>query len=242
MDANTVGAILDEALAAGRLALDEPTGKRVLRGVGVATPRSVVLPSLADVERFDCDLKPPFVLKVVSSEVLHKSDLGGVRLNLATARELGVAAGEMNARLAAAGKRVDGWLVEEMAGAGVEMVIGGLRDPEFGPLVMLGLGGIFVEVLGDVAFRICPITEWDARDMVDELKGGPLLKGARGQAPVNIDALVDVLLKIGGEGGLLMRAGDRVEELDLNPVIVTPLSAVAVEARFILKDGGQNAG
>jgi acyl-CoA synthetase (NDP forming) len=140
----------------------------------------------------------------------------------------------MRAQPAIARARIDGFLVEEMAPQGMELVIGGLRDPQFGPLVMVGLGGIFVEVLQDVAFRICPIERIDALEMLEELKGRALLDGARGQPAVSRQALVDVLLKVGGESGLLMTLGDEIAEADLNPVIVSAHGAVAVDARFIL--------
>jgi acyl-CoA synthetase (NDP forming) len=116
-------------------------------------------------------------------------------------------------------------------------VIGGLNDPQFGPLIMVGLGGIFVEVLQDVAFRICPIERIDAIEMLDELKGKALLDGVRGQAPVSKQALIDVLLKVGGENGLLMQLQADIAEADINPVIVSANGAVAVDARFILTPG-----
>jgi acyl-CoA synthetase (NDP forming) len=133
-----------------------------------------------------------------------------------------------------ASARVEGWLVEEMAPAGQEMVIGGLRDPDFGPLVMVGLGGIFVEVLADVAFRICPVTRLDAEEMIDELKGAAILRGARGRRPASREAIIDVLLKVGGENGLLLQHGEHIKEADINPLIVSDAAAVAVDARFIL--------
>src|SRR5690606_22983081 len=114
---------------------------------------------------------------------------GGVRVGLADAAEVQAAIEAMRARPAIASARLDGFLVEEMAPAGQEIVVGGLRDPQFGPLVMVGLGGIFVEVLGDVAFRICPIGRTDALEMLAELKGAALLEGARGRAPVSREAL-----------------------------------------------------
>jgi acyl-CoA synthetase (NDP forming) len=121
-----------------------------------------------------------------------------------------------------------------MAPPGQEMVIGGLRDPQFGPLVMVGLGGIFVEVLADVSFRICPITRLDAQEMLAELKGAAILKGARGRKAVSQDAIVDALLKVGGENGLLLRHAADIKEADINPLIVSESGAVAVDARFIL--------
>jgi acyl-CoA synthetase (NDP forming) len=133
--------------------------------------------------------------------------------------------------------RVDGFLLEEMAPAGVELVVGGIRDPQFGPLVMVGLGGVFVEVMGDVAFRICPITRLDAGEMLDELKGAALLHGARGRTPVAREAIVDVLLKVGGERGLLVTHGEDIGEADINPLIVSEHGAVAVDARIVLAKG-----
>jgi acetate---CoA ligase (ADP-forming) subunit beta len=100
--------------------------------------------------------------------------------------------------------------------------------------VMVGLGGIFVEVLSDVAFRICPITRIDAEEMLDELKGSAVLKGARGREAASREAIVDVLLKMGGEGGLLVAHAGEIREADINPLIVSPTGAVAVDARFIL--------
>ena len=144
-----------------------------------------------------------------------------------------------NARAYKKDARIEGFLVEEMAPAGQEIVVGGVRDPQFGPLVMVGLGGIFVEVLADVSFRICPITRRDAGEMLDELKGAALLRGARGRKPVSRTAIVDVLLKIGGEGGLLMTHAQDIAEADINPVVVSEHGAVAVDARFVLaKSGG----
>jgi acyl-CoA synthetase (NDP forming) len=130
--------------------------------------------------------------------------------------------------------RIDGFLLEEMAPAGQEVVIGGLRDPQFGPLVMVGLGGIFVEVLADVSFRICPIARIDAEEMLNELKGAALLRGARGRKPASREAIVEALLKIGGEGGLMMRHAQDIAEADINPLIVSDRAAVAVDARFVL--------
>ncbi len=124
-----------------------------------------------------------------------------------------------------------------MAPPGQEIVVGGVRDPQFGPLVMAGLGGVFVEVLADVAFRICPITRLDAEEMLDELKGAALLKGARGRTPASRAAIVDVLLKVGGEDGLLMRHAADIQEADINPLIVSEDAAVAVDARFVLTSG-----
>ena len=230
----TSTAPIAEARAAKRAALDELAGKQLLASFGIAVPKSVVVPDAAAAAAACGSLKPPLVLKVVSPDILHKSDAGGVKVGLASAAEVEAAVRAMMALPAIANARIDGFLVEEMAPAGVELVIGGIRDPQFGPLVMVGLGGVFVEVMGDVAFRICPITRLDAGEMLDELKGAALLRGARGRKPVSREAVVDALLKVGGESGLLMTHGEDIAEADINPLIVSEHAAVAVDARFVL--------
>jgi acyl-CoA synthetase (NDP forming) len=197
-------------------------------------PKTRIVTGPEGVEAAFAALKPPVVVKVMSPDILHKSDAGGVRVGLKSAAEAKEAIAAMAALPKIRGARIDGWLLEEMAPAGQEMVVGGLRDPQFGPLVMVGLGGIFVEVLADVSFRICPITRLDAEEMLDELKGAAVLKGARGRRPVSREAIVDVLMRMGGEDGLLMRYADDIQEADVNPLIVSEAGAVAVDARFIL--------
>jgi acyl-CoA synthetase (NDP forming) len=226
---------IETAKAQGRTALAEAEGKALLAHYGIAVPKTVVVSGAADAASAVAGMKFPVVVKVVSPDILHKSDAGGVRVNLTSAGEVRTAIAEMSALPKIKAARIEGWLIEEMAPAGQEMVVGGLRDPDFGPLVMVGLGGIFVEVLADVSFRICPIERVDAEEMIDELKGAAILQGARGRAAVSRDAIVDVLMKIGGDGGLLMRYADDIAEADINPLIVSADGAVAVDARFILR-------
>ncbi len=223
-----------EARKQGRAALDERAGKQLLASFGVAVPKSIVVQDAAGAAKVCGELRPPLALKVISPDILHKSDAGGVKVGLKNAAEVEEAVRAMMKLPAIAGARIDGFLLEEMAPAGQEIVIGGLRDPQFGPLVMVGLGGIFVEVLKDVSFRICPITRADAGDMLNELKGAALLDGARGRTPVSRAAIVDALLKVGGEGGLLMTHAQDIAEADVNPLIVSDSGAVAVDARFVL--------
>jgi succinyl-CoA synthetase beta subunit len=226
--------LIAAARAQGRAALDEVAGKQLLASYGVSVPQSVVVHDASAIAAAIAKLKPPFVLKVVSPDLLHKSDAGGVRVRLQSVAEVAQAIEEMAVLPAIKSARVDGYLIEEMAPAGQEIVVGAVRDPDFGPLVMVGLGGIFVEVLADVAFRICPITPLDAAEMLAELKGAAVLAGARGRKPVAQDAIIDVLLRIGGADGLMMRHADDFSEADINPLIVSATSAVAVDARFIL--------
>jgi acyl-CoA synthetase (NDP forming) len=223
-----------EARKHGRSALDEVAGKRLLATYGIEVPRSILVQDVHEAAEACGKLRPPLVLKVVSPDLLHKSDAGGVRTGLQGKAEVEEAIRAMMKLPAIASARIDGFLLEEMAPAGQEVVIGGLCDPQFGPLVMVGLGGIFVEVLADVSFRICPIARIDAEEMLDELKGATLLRGARGRKPASREAIVDALLKIGGESGLMMRHAQDIAEADINPLIVSDKGAVAVDARFVL--------
>jgi acyl-CoA synthetase (NDP forming) len=215
-------------------ALDEPSAKSILAACGIGVPMSCVVESGDDLTRTTAHLRPPLALKVVSPDVLHKSDVGGVSLGLRSHDELDGAIATMRETLAAKGVHADRWLVEEMAAPGVEVVVGAVVDAEFGPMLMVGLGGIFIEVLKDVAFRICPIDAEDAREMLGELRGAALLQGARGRAGVAIDAIIGVLLRLGGEDGLFSRWNAEIAEIDINPLIVTAAGAVAADARFVL--------
>lgn len=226
--------LISHAREQKRAALDELAGKRLLAAYGVAVPKSVIVPGAAEVAPAFMKLRPPLVVKVMSPDILHKSDAGAVKVNLKSATEVEDAICTMMRQSAIAAARIDGFLIEEMAAAGQEMVVGGLRDVQFGPLVMVGLGGIFVEVLADVAFRICPITRLDATEMLAELKGAAILGGVRGRNPVSREAIIETLLKVGGEKGLLMQHADDIKEADINPLIVSESGAVAVDARFIL--------
>ena len=226
--------VIAKARSENRTALDEFAGKQLLAAYGVSVPKSVVINSADQTAAAFAKLTPPLVLKVVSPDILHKSDAGGVRVNLKSNTEAQEAIRQMMSAPAIRDARIDGFLLEEMAPAGQEMVIGAVNDPQFGPLVMVGLGGIFVEVLADVAFRICPITRLDAQEMLAELKGAAILEGIRGGKPVSRDAMVDALLKIGGGDGLLMRHANDFKEADINPLIVSESGAVAVDARFVL--------
>ncbi len=231
---NQQDTIVSGARRAGRSALDENAGKQLLASYGIHVPQSRVANGVADVDTVMKGLQLPVVVKVMSPDILHKSDAGGVKVNLRSAAEVKAAIEDMLDAPNIKGARIDGFLIEEMAPAGHELVIGGLRDPQFGPLVMVGLGGIFVEILKDVSFRLCPIARIDAEEMLAELKGAAILKGARGTKPASMDAIIDVLLKVGGENGLLLQHAADISEADINPLIVSDTAAVAVDARFIL--------
>ncbi|HTO46228.1 MAG TPA: acetate--CoA ligase family protein [Burkholderiales bacterium] len=231
--------IFGAARATRRAVLDEPAAKRVLAAYGLAVPPGVTvrpgeLPALAG-------LSGPFAAKLISPDASHKSDVGGVRLGLPDAAAVATAVREIEVLARARGLTLDGVLVEEMAPPGVELVIGGLIDARFGPVVMLGLGGVFIEIFGDTAFRVCPIDRRDALEMIDELRGAPLLRGARGRAPVDEARIVQALLSVGGAQGLLLDAADEIAELDINPLIVSATTAVACDARIVLSRDKQAA-
>lgn len=229
-----IRAMIADARRQNRTTLDEPAGKRILAAYGVRIPRSARVTGPEQLDHALRGLDPPFALKVISPDIIHKSDFGGVELHLSDQNAVRAAMAGMVQRARSDGHRLDGFLVEQMAPAGHAVVIGGLKDPSFGQIIMFGLGGIFVEVMRDVAFRICPIMPIDAQEMIAELRGASILAGARGGIAVPEVVLIDVLMAIGGERGLLLELGDDIAEVDINPLIVSPAGAVAVDARFIL--------
>jgi acyl-CoA synthetase (NDP forming) len=223
---------ITKAREAGRRALDEPAAKAVLARWGIAVPRSARVGRDEPVDPAVAGLSPPFALKLVAAGVLHKSDVGGVALGLGDADAVEAARRTMLA--SPAGRAVEGFMVEEMAPPGHELVLGGIRDPRFGPVVMLGLGGVFVEVLGDAVFRICPLRPEDARAMLAELRGAAILRGARGGVVADEEAIVDVLMRLGGAGGLFPTLAHEIAEIDINPLIVSASGAIAADARIVL--------
>lgn len=228
--------LIGNARKAARRSLDEADGKRVLASFGVTVPRFVVVAGAEDVDAKLDGITGPYAVKVLSPDILHKSDVGGVVLNVADRADVRAAIASIASRIPVRAARVEGYLIEQMCAPGVEIVVGGVHDRQFGPMLMVGLGGIFVEILHDVAFRLCPIARRDALAMLAELRGAQLLHGARGRKGVDREAIVDLLLKIGGEDGVLMTLRGDIAELDLNPVIVDERGATVADARFILSD------
>jgi len=215
--------------------LNEKAGKALLAQFGIDTPQSFVADNAQDARKRVSALRAPYVVKVVSGDILHKSDAGGVTLGLQSAEQVAQAIDRMSRLPAIVDAKIDGWLVEEMIPSGLEIAIGGFYDPQFGPMIMLGAGGIYIELLKDVTFRVCPVSELDARNMVDELQSARLFDGFRGAAAYDRERLVDALLKIGGESGLFMTHQEEIEEIDINPLIHTGDRLVAADARFICR-------
>ncbi|TNM50802.1 CoA-binding protein [Nocardioides albidus] len=222
--------VVEDALRSGLQVLPEHVGKMLLAAAGITVPAGV---EVADVDEVPAELTGPWAVKAVSTTLVHKTDAGGVRIGVAR-EQLAEATAAIRASLAEAGHACEGFLVEQMAPKGEEVVVGAVRTEGLGWAVMVGLGGVFVEVLEDVAFGVAPITRDQAGAMLAELRGLPLLQGARGRTPVSTDALVDVIVRLAGADGLLEALPAQVREIDLNPVIVSPDGAVAVDARFVL--------
>ena len=174
------------------------------------------------------------MLKVISPDVVHKSDMGGVKLGLKDAAETAAAYDDIVASIKAnqPGAVIEGVSVQGMARPGTEVIIGMSKDSQFGPVLMFGLGGIMVEILKDVAFRIVPLTRRDARSMIQEIKGFPVLNGYRGQEPADIEKLEDTLLKLSE----FVQQHDEIKEIDLNPIFAYKDGLTAVDARIILEE------
>ncbi|MGC5016123.1 acetate--CoA ligase family protein [Streptosporangium sp. DT93] len=205
--------------------------KALLRERGIAVPRGVTAVSSAGVAAAAVGLTPPLVLKAHGPGLTHKSDAGAVRLGLTGPVEAARAATGMLAALAGHGLLPDGFLVEEQAAPGVELIVGVVRDPSFGPVLLAGLGGIWTEVMRDTALRLCPVSEAGVRRMLASLRAAPLLHGYRGRPAVDVEALTGLLLAIGGAGGLWEEL--ELGEFELNPVIASEKGVIAVDARYL---------
>lgn len=175
----------------------------------------------------------PVAMKIISPDIPHKSDAGGVKLGLTSATRAGKAFRDIVAsvRQKAPRARIGGVSVQKMARPGTELIIGVSHDPQFGPMIMFGLGGVLVEILKDVSFRLIPLSRRDASEMVQEIKGYPILKGYRGHEEVNIPALEDFLLKVSS----FIANNPQIRELDMNPVFGYRDGLVAADARIILE-------
>ena len=210
-----------EALAGSASDIAEHAAKRVLAEYGIPVTREELATSRAEAQALARRVGFPVALKVQSPDISHKTEARAVRLNVASEAEAAAAYDEVlaGARAYNQAARIEGVLVQEMVAGGVEAILGVTNDDLFGPAVMFGLGGIFAEVMKDVSFRLAPVTPAMARDMVCEIKGYPLLAGARGRPPADVDALVDVIVRL---SALAVDLRERIAELDINPLIVLP--------------------
>ncbi|OHC11282.1 MAG: acetyl-CoA synthetase [Planctomycetes bacterium RIFOXYD12_FULL_42_12] len=224
--------IIQNALQNKRYKLLEPESKELIAAFGITTARHTVTASVKEAIQAATSIGYPIVLKIVSPDISHKTDVGGVKVGIKDAEGVKAAYEEImkNVNIKKPDARIEGILVEKMATPSTEVIIGGLRDPQFGPAVMFGLGGIFVEVYKDVSFRIAPLEEYDAIDMIHEIKGSKILKGFRNTESLDITSLAQTILKVSN----IMVSLEEIKEIDLNPVLVYPKGVKAVDARIIL--------
>lgn len=229
--------IVPRARAEGRALLSEVEAKAMLAEFGVAVTDTRLAGSVDEAAAIADELGYPVALKVVADEITHKTDVGGVELGIADAEELRAAAQRIHTAVAAAAPGVApaGLSVQPMAAPGTEVILGITQDQQFGPVLMFGLGGVFVEVLKDVAFRVVPLEPRDASEMIREIQGFPVLEGFRGAEPADLAAIERMLLQLSE----FAQAHPEVAELDMNPVFARADGAVAVDARIVLTPDGE---
>ncbi|MCD6084418.1 MAG: acetate--CoA ligase family protein [Desulfurococcales archaeon] len=227
--------IIKNAKDEGRNKLLEHEAYEVLSAYGLPVPRAGLAKDPDEAVKIAESVGYPVVLKIVSPDIVHKSDVGGVKVGLSSSDEVVKAFKDiMNGVAKHAPKaRVAGILVQEMVPEALEVIVGTTRDPTFGPIVLFGLGGIFVEVLKDVSFRITPVTKYDAETMLSEIKAAKILEGYRGMPPRDKEALVDMIIKI----SKFMEEQEDVTDVDLNPIMVFEegKGAKIADARILIK-------
>lgn len=217
----------------GRSVLTEVESKTFLKQAGIPIIETRLAATQKEAVLISQEIDFPVAMKIVSPDVIHKSDSGGVRLGIHNSDEVKTAYDQIIKRVGQQnpGAVIHGVSIQKMARPGTEVIIGTSKDPQFGPVIMFGLGGIFVEVLKDVSFRIIPVNWRDAHEMIKDIKGYPLLQGYRGKEATDISSLEEIILKI----STLMEENPQIRELELNPIIAYQDGAVAVDARMILE-------
>jgi len=225
--------LLDQIIKSGRKLLLEPEAKTVCQDYDIPVTRFKLAKNEEEAVKYAEAIGFPVVMKIVSPDIIHKSDVGGVIVGVKAVKEVRNSYKEIMKNVAKhkADAQIVGILVQEMAPAGTEVIVGSTKDPQFGPALMFGLGGIFVEVLKDVTFRIAPITEAEACEMISEVKAYPLLKGYRNTPPADLKAIAKILTNT----SKMVMDYPEIKELDLNPIIVYEKGAKTVDARIILE-------
>lgn len=227
-----VSEIIEKALSEGRNFLFEHEGKEIISHCGSPTARSIFAETENAAVSAAGRIGYPVVLKVVSPQVLHKSDVGGVLLGLKNDKEVREGYKEINERVRSdrPDAEIVGMIVQQMAPPSTETIIGAMRDSQFGPTIMFGVGGILTEIIEDVSFKIAPLTRSDAENMLEEIESKAILEGARGRPKADLSAIVEILMTVSD----IMTRHPEIEAIDLNPVLVYEEGAVIVDARFIL--------
>jgi acyl-CoA synthetase (NDP forming) len=229
--------IFDQVKKEGRSILTEFESKRILKQAGLPVVETKLAKTQKEAVTISQKIGFPVVLKIVSPDVIHKTDSGGVKLSVNGVAHVKKAYDEILKKVRKKYPKalLHGISVQKMVEPGTEVIVGVSKDPQFGPVVMFGLGGIFVELFKDVSFRVIPVERKDAQEMIKEIKGFPLLQGYRGKEPADISSLVNIILKISN----FIERNPQIKELELNPIVAYPKRAVAVDARIIIeKDEG----
>ena len=221
--------IIEEALAQGKTTLSESESKKILSEYGIPVTMEKVVSDPHLLEDALKEIPFPVAMKGCASDLAHKTESGLIRLDIRTPEEAKAAFSEIMEAMQAVEDK--GVLVQEMVKGKRELVAGLTRDPQFGPCVMFGLGGIFTEVLKDISFRVAPLTKQDALEMMDEIKGSKILEAVRGMEPADTEALARILMALGALG----MENDNVAEVDINPLILSKGKPIAVDALVVLK-------
>ena len=229
----TVNDIMSQARKEKRTVLTEIEAKQIFKEAGINCTDTRLAATKDEALSLSEEIGFPVVLKISSVDITHKSDAGGVKVNLKDRAEVENAFDEImtSVKEKFPDADIEGVSVQSMAKPGIEIIVGMTKDAQFGPVLMFGLGGVFVEVLKDVAFRIVPLEKRDASEMIREIKGYKLLEGYRGQDPADIPFLEDMLLKLSE----LVDKTEGIAEIDMNPVFAYKQGAVVVDARIILE-------
>lgn len=234
VDKPRVQEVFAKARAENRLNLGEVEARTVIEAYGLRVPRARLAQTPDEAVKLAGEIGYPVVMKIASPDILHKSDIGAVKVGMSKPADVRDAFELIDYRARRHNPEADIWgvLVQQMISGGKEVIIGMSRDPQFGPMLMFGLGGIYVEVMKDVVFRIAPIDRVEAREMVESIRSFPLLKGVRGEAPADVDAIVEVILRI----SQLVTDFPEIVEMDVNPLIVHEAGqgATVLDARMIL--------
>ena len=232
MDKSNIKSIFEDAFKNKTKVITEEQAKDILISYDIKVPRFALVKDIENAVKEANSIGYPLVAKIVSPQILHKTDVGGVKIDLKNEEDIRSAFNDMYGRLS---KEYDvkGILLEKMVPKGVEIIVGLQNDVQFGPVIMVGLGGIFTELFKDVSFRVLPITESDALEMIEELQGKMLLKGYRGSSPINMDILCKALVNIGKLG---YDNSAYYDSVDFNPVIVYPDSYYVADAKILLSD------
>ena len=230
---NSVKKIFDETIKTDHKVITEEVAKSILKSYGIKVPGFALVNSADQAAKAAKKLGFSLVMKVVSPQILHKTDVGGVKVGLDNVNDVKKTFNDMYKRLSKKkGVQLKGILLEKMVPKGTELIVGLQNDPQFGPVIMVGIGGVLTEVFRDVAFRMLPITTSDAKSMLDELKGSKMLKGFRGSEPIDINMLSKALVQIGKLG---VDNASHFDSIDFNPIVVYPKSYAVVDAKIILR-------